>query len=112
MTAIRRDLKAGRNRTGFALSALVAIAACAMYPRALAQQAPQPPYALFEQSTLTGSGNTIAATWLPIVTATGTTIYKNLTLQFNVDAAGNLTVAAGYPHTVPAPLVQVSSFRA
>ncbi|MGH9614526.1 MAG: hypothetical protein ACRD4P_15750 [Bryobacteraceae bacterium] len=71
-----------------------------------------PPYALFQYSTLTGSGNTVTATWVPVVTATGSTIYKNMTLQFNVDLAGNLTIASGYPKVVPAPPPIVSSFRA
>jgi len=70
------------------------------------------PYSLFQDATLTGSGNTITATWLPVVTASGATIHKNVTLQFNVDALGNLTVTAGYPKVVPSPAPLVSSFEA
>jgi hypothetical protein len=72
---------------------------------------PPPPYALFQYSTLTGSGNSITAGWIPIVTAKGT-IYKNLTLLFNVDSSGNLTLATGYPHVIPSPPPVVYSFKA
>jgi hypothetical protein len=70
------------------------------------------PYALFQYSTLTATGNTINASWIPIVTSTGTTIYKDFTLQFNVDASGNLTVTSGYPKVVASPTNLVASFRA
>ena len=112
MTAIGKDPNSGRSRARLALPALVAIAASVMCSHAQAQPAAQPPYALFEHSALTGSGDTITASWIPIVTAAGTTLHKNLTLQFNVDAAGNLTLAPGYPQVVPAPVVLVSSFKA
>lgn len=72
---------------------------------------PPPPYALMQYSTLTGSGNAITASWIPIVTSKGT-IYKDLTLLFNVDSSGNLTLATGYPHIAPAPPPVVYSFRA
>jgi hypothetical protein len=78
---------------------------------ALAQSAAVPPYALFQYSTLTGTGNTITAALLPVVTASGT-IYQNVTIQFNVDASGNLTVAPGYPLVIPAPPPVVSQFLA
>src|SRR5215472_12824105 len=71
-----------------------------------------PPYALFQYASITGSGNTITASWVPVVTTSGNTIYKNVTLQFNVDASGNLTLASGFPQVIPAPVVQVSSFMA
>ena len=69
-----------------------------------------PPYALFQFASITGSGNVVTAAWVPVVTASGATVYKNVTLQFNVDSAGNLTLASGFPHVIPAPVVQVSSF--
>jgi hypothetical protein len=75
-------------------------------------QTPQPPYALMEHSTLTGSGNTISATHIPVVTTSGVTVYVNLTMQFNADANGNLTVASGYPQVTPAPTLLISSFMA
>jgi hypothetical protein len=70
------------------------------------------PYALFQYSTLTATGNTINASWIPVVTANGVTIYKDLTLEFNVDASGNLTVTPAYPKVVASPTNLVASFRA
>ena len=70
------------------------------------------PYALFQYATLTATGNTINASWIPIITSTGATVYKDLTLQFNVDAAGNLTVTSGFPKVVQSPAPVVSSFKA
>jgi hypothetical protein len=74
-------------------------------------QAPTPPYALFQYASLTGSGNTITATQIPVVTATGVTVYENLTLQFNSDANGNLTIASGFPQIIPAPTLITSGFK-
>jgi hypothetical protein len=77
-----------------------------------AVRAQAPPYALFQYSSLTGSGNTITATEVPVVTASGVTVYVNLALQFNVDANGNLTISTGYPQVTPAPTILTSSFTA
>jgi hypothetical protein len=64
-----------------------------------------------QYSTLTGSGNNITAVRVPIVTSTGT-IYKNMTLLFNVDSSGNLTIASGYPKFVIPPTPSISGFKA
>src|ERR1700733_12617407 len=74
-------------------------------------RAQTPPYALFQNSTITGSGNTITATHLPVITSGGI-IYQNVTLLFDVDAEGNLTLASGYPQVVKAPRPNMSAFRA
>jgi hypothetical protein len=71
-----------------------------------------PPYSLFEFSTLTGSGNTITATLVPVVTSTGAIVYKDVILQFNADAGGNLTLASGFPKVGPSPTPLTSSFKA
>jgi hypothetical protein len=71
-----------------------------------------PPYALFQYATLTGSNNTINATWLPVVSATGTTSYVNVTIEFKVSSTGQLSVVLGYPKVMPAPAPLVSSFIA
>ena len=70
-----------------------------------------PPYAEFQYSTLTASGNTVTASWVPVVTSSGTT-YVNVVVEFDVAPDGTLTVAPGYPQIVPAPTVLVSSFMA
>ncbi len=67
------------------------------------------PYSLFQDATLTGSNNTITATFVPIVTSAGTS-YQNITLQLNVSATGVLTV--GSIESTPAPAQIVSAFRA
>ena len=74
-------------------------------------QAPTPPYALFQYASLTGTGNTITATQIPVVTTTGVTVYENLTIQFNLDGNGNLTIAPGYPQAIPAPTLLTSGFK-
>src|SRR5712692_8849803 len=109
MAVFYRNLYAWRRATRLATFVMVFTSAWAVVARA---QNPQPPYALFQYSTLTGSGNTITATRIPVVTTPGTTIYMNMTLQFDVDANGNLTISSGYPQFVPAPTLQVSSFMA
>jgi hypothetical protein len=70
------------------------------------------PYSLFEYSALTGSGNTVTASYVPVTLANGTTIYKNLTIEFAVDSSGNLTIATGYPIVTAAPTLLVTSFAA
>jgi len=79
---------------------------------ALVAGAQTPPYALFQQSTLTGSGNTITALNVPVVISPGVTVYVNATIQFNVDSNGNLTVSTGFPQVIPAPALLASSFVA
>jgi hypothetical protein len=70
-----------------------------------------PPYALFQYSSLTGSGNTITATQVPLVIANGVTVYVNLTLQFAVDSNGIVTLVSGYPQEIPAPTIISSDFK-
>jgi hypothetical protein len=75
-------------------------------------QAPTPPYAEFQYATLTGSGNTLTATQVPVVLAGGVTVYENLTMQFNSDANGNLTLAPGFTQIIQAPSLTTSGFKA
>ena len=70
------------------------------------------PYSLFQFATLTGSGNTITATRIPVVNGAGKTAYKNMTLQFDVDSDGNLMPSSGFPQLFDAPALLVSSFKA
>lgn len=116
MSIIHKQLLFGRISRLSAVA--VCITACAGLAYAQTEDAaspdatpPPPPYALFQNSTLTGSGNAITAVWVPVVTSSGTT-YKNVTLLFNVDSLGNLTVASGYPHVVPVTPIVASKFKA
>lgn len=69
-----------------------------------------PPYALFQYSNLSGSANTLTATRVPVVTAPGKTIYLDLTLQFDVNSDGNLTLSSGYPQVFLSPALVESPF--
>jgi len=76
---------------------------------AVAQPAPGPK---FQYASLTGAGNTIVVSRAPVVTASGQTIYQDITLQFDTDADGNLTVTTGSPTVTPSPSLLISSFQA
>ena len=69
------------------------------------------PYSLFQYAAITGSGNSLSASYIPVVLANGTTIYKNLSINFNVDSLGNLTIASGYPVVSTAQSPLVSAFQ-
>src|ERR1035438_8970139 len=97
--------RATRLTTTFAI--VVFASACVV---ALAQS--QTPSAMFQNSTLTGSGNTINATRVPVVISSTLTIYVDMTMQFNVDSNGNLTMAAGYPRIVPSATLLTGNFKA
>jgi len=101
---ILRGLISGRRTARLALTVMV-FSAVAFVARA------QTPQAFFERSTLTGSGNTISATNVPVVIS-GVTVYVNVTMQFNVDHNGNLTLSSGYPQVVAAPNLLSASFKA
>jgi len=75
------------------------------------QSTPAPPYALFQDSTITSSGNSITAVRVPVV-LTGKTIYENITLSFAVGSSGNLTLMPGYPKVIPSPVVMTAGFKA
>ena len=49
---------------------------------------------------------------VPVVLASGITVYLNLSLQFTVDSTGNLTLAPGYPQVTPSPILLTGSFVA
>jgi hypothetical protein len=103
MTAFKRLNSASRT----ARLVLVAIFFLSVASVARAQT----PQASFERSTLTGSGNTITASNVPVVIS-GITVYINVTMQFDVDRNGTLTLSSGYPQVVAAPNLLSSSFRA
>jgi hypothetical protein len=68
------------------------------------------PYALFQDSTITSSGNTINASCVP--TVVGTKVYYwNVAVQFEVSATGTLSLA-GAPTVIQCPLVNSGNFKA
>jgi hypothetical protein len=75
-------------------------------------QSPAPPYAFFQNATLTGSGNTLNATRVPVVTHPGQTEYVDLALEFSADTSGKLTLAPGFPQISLSMSLLVSNFKA
>jgi len=71
-----------------------------------------PPAALFQNATLTSSGSTITATRVPVMISSTLIIYVDMTMQFNADANGNLTMAPGFPQIVPSPTLLAGNFKA
>lgn len=51
----------------------------------------------FQYATLVGSTDTITARRVPVATEAGTTVYRDVTIKFNVDADGNLSLTPEYP---------------
>jgi len=88
-------------------SLLLLFACCTLvvYPQSIS-------HSLFQYAAMTGSGNTLSASRVPVVTASGTTLYLDIILQFDVDADGNLTISGGYPQIVPTPVLLASTFVA
>ena len=109
MSVFCRNLNLRRCTPLLATFVMILAAGGVLAPRAQAQQ---PPYALFERSTLTASGNTINAIQVPVVLSSGITVYLNLSLQFLVDSSGNLTLASGYPQVTPSPILLTGAFVA
>ena len=109
MSVLSRNLNPRRCTSRLATFVTILAAGWVLVARAQAQQ---PPYTLFERSTLTASGNTINAIQVPVVLMSGITIYLNLSMQFVVDSTGNLTLAPGYPQVSLAPILLTGSFVA
>lgn len=108
MNVLLSNVKPGPWRGRLVAIAIFA-AVCLFVARA---QSPTPPYALFQNAVLTGSGNTINATRIPVITQSGVPVYLNMTLQFNVDNNGNLTLANGFPQVSASAALLTSNFKA
>ena len=78
---------------------------------AYAQTGPPTAGPQFQYAALTGSGNTITLTRVPVITSSGQTMYQDVTLQFDNDGNGNLTLTNGFPMFALSPSLQVSSFQ-
>lgn len=70
------------------------------------------PYALFQYSTMTGSGNTITVGRVPVVNSSGATNYYDVTITFTVSSTGTLALASGYPQIAASPNLIVAGFKA
>jgi hypothetical protein len=90
-----------------------AVFAHAQTEGAASQQPPTTtPEALFQNSTLSATTNTINVNFLPVVTTTNGIIYDDVVIQFDVAADGTLTVSAGYPKVTPSPITISGHFEA
>jgi hypothetical protein len=90
-------------------AAAIAIFVGAIVNVAQAQTSPAP---LFQNASLTGTGNTITATRVPVVISATITIYVDITLQFNSDSNGNLTLASGFPQIAASASTLTGNFTA
>lgn len=68
------------------------------------------PYALFQYSSLTGSGNTINLTRVPTVNSSGVTSYYDVTITFTVSSSGQLAIASS--QFTPSPNLITAGFKA
>jgi len=118
-TQLNRGWRGTRPARLIVLVAAFTAATAAVAPAQTKDASPQPstpadvtPQAEFQYSALSGSGNTILATRVPAVTSTGKTLYWDVTLLFDVDSNGNLTLDPAYPQIVPSPNLITAGFQA
>jgi hypothetical protein len=114
MTADCRNIDARRRLARAAILAALIVAVCALTVNAQTTPSTETtPSALFQNSTLTSTTNTINVTQLPVVTSKGTS-YFNLTIPFDVSEAtdGTITITPGTPQQTAAPRASTDSFKA
>lgn len=72
------------------------------------------PYAEFQNSTLTGTTNTVTITMLPVVLSNGSIVYKNVTIPITVteSATSAVTLTAGTITATATPLGPANGFKA
>jgi hypothetical protein len=61
---------------------------------------------------ISGIGDKIYMTRVPVKTSAGTIVYRDVTISFDVSASGGLTMTAGYPIVVASPPLITGNFRA
>jgi hypothetical protein len=96
----------------YRIARTASLAAVIVVVCALVVSAQTTPSALFQNSTLTSTTNTINVTQLPVVTSSGIS-YFNLTIPFDVSITdGKITITPGTPQQTAAPRPLVSGFKA
>jgi hypothetical protein len=94
--------------------AMILTAACAVVVHAQSGT-PAPastiPATQLQYATVTGSGNSIIASRVPVLNSKGQVIYQDITIQFDVDQDGNVTLTSGYPTMALSPNVQTAAFQ-
>ena len=100
-----------RSISGFRLAGIVLFTA-GVGTLAHAQTGAAPaPGPKFQYSSLTGTGNAITISRVPVVNSSGQNVYQDISLQFDSDSDGNLTLSAGFPVATPSPNLLVSTFQ-
>lgn len=93
-----------------ALSATAWPAAAEDTPAAVPEAGPSAVFS--EYATIVGIGDTLTLTRLPIRTAAGKTIYKDVTIELFGDAAGKISFAVSPPVQSVSPKFAVANIRA
>lgn len=114
-TAVFRDgmhvmLGQKRDRSGLLDLLIFCFGVSAVFLCATAEAAT--PALLFEDSSVIGIGDTITALRLPVRTANGTFIFKDVTIVLEADSEGNLRWATARPIATLSPPLQTSNVRA
>jgi hypothetical protein len=110
--SVRRRSSSGAKfgvLTGLVSLAVVVLGFCSTAELAAP---PTTPAAFFNYSSVIGLNKSITATHVPIQTSTGTIIYKDVTINFNVDGAGNLTYATTTPTATLSPILSSANIEA
>lgn len=68
------------------------------------------PRAFLEQATPSGAANSVTLYRVPVVTSTGAIVYKDVQIQFNVSAAGALTLKPGFPVVTNSAVLLTGNF--
>ena len=100
--------RASTTRVGIWALSAVLLVVCASAALAVTVT----PSASFNYAGVIGATNTIMAIRVPIQISTGAFIYKDVKIQINVDAAGNLTYATALPTATLSPMLSSSNIIA
>ena len=95
------------KQTKFVIRAILAAIASPGRPAAAASPTP-----LLEQATIVGAGGTLRADRVPVETATGSIVYRDILMVFSADSLGNLSLASGYPKFTRSPRILAAPFIA
>jgi|SRR5271163_1756768 len=106
------SLDSRRNAARLASLALSLSAVLTLSAQAQTTPPPITPYSHFQYSTTTSSNEEIDAVRVPAVDSTGVTHYWDVSLLFDVDAEGALTLASGYPMIAPSKSFNSAHFKA
>ena len=64
-----------------------------------------------QQATINGAADAVTLTRVPVRKADGSIIYKDISLFFNVDSVGNVTLPPTFVQITPSPTINVGAFK-